>query len=435
MLKTKLADGRFAVVSFSLNVPGYPKSNRLLKTFFRQVSEELMVYLQAHRIRVENEFTMATADEAGDFLFLAVSTTDTQVLKMRCEQFEREHHLGRFLDVDVNDPFGNTLSSGLEKCCFFCREKSAVECRRTHAHTLEQLRDFLFEKTEAYVKEVRRKRLGRQLAALALQAILREISLGNKPGLVGPDDQGSHHDMNYQTFLASTSSIAVWFEELAAMGLRYPSENPADALPELRRIGLQMESAMFAATGGVNTQKGIIFLLGLSLFATGLHYQKASVFQEESIRSILRKICTGLVHQELEVSSGSNSSHGETVFQRFGAPGARGEAEAGLPLVFEWGLPILKAMGPSDPGLLKCLFTMAARNEDTNILYRKGPSVLANFQMHCLQASVDFTEGHCNQVAEYCRQEQISPGGSADLLALAVFFHSLEGLGTITSFD
>ncbi|HAH68699.1 MAG TPA: triphosphoribosyl-dephospho-CoA synthase, partial [Synergistaceae bacterium] len=44
---------------------------------------------------------------------------------------------------------------------------------------------------------------------------------------------------------------------------------PSDALKRLRYIGIEMEKKMFAATSGINTHKGLIFLLSLLLYGAG----------------------------------------------------------------------------------------------------------------------------------------------------------------------
>ena len=65
--------------------------------------------------------------------------------------------------------------------------------------------------------------------------------------------------MDYFTFLASTSVIAGYFEELALSGYTFQGDDLREALPVIREIGLKMEAAMFSATHGVNTQKGSSF--------------------------------------------------------------------------------------------------------------------------------------------------------------------------------
>ena len=88
---------------------------------------------------------------------------------------------------------------------------------------------------------------------------MEEVYTTPKPGLVDREDTGAHTDMNCQTFQKSTEAIA---EDLAAMFVAgYSWEAAPETLfPLLRERGKKDGSKkMFAATGGVNTHKGINF--------------------------------------------------------------------------------------------------------------------------------------------------------------------------------
>ena len=67
-----------------------------------------------------------------------------------------------------------------------------------------------------------------------------------------------HKDMNFDLFITSISSIAPFFTYIAQAGLDH-KESPDLLLPKIRQIGLKAEKNMFLRTGGVNTQKGIVF--------------------------------------------------------------------------------------------------------------------------------------------------------------------------------
>ena len=287
----------------------------------------MKITLIAHRIVIVDKEAIEGCDEAGDFLIVPCSSDFSLMeIKQICEDFEENHPLGRFIDVDLNDPKGNTVSSGKLKLCFFCSEKPAIECRRNNSHSFEQLRSFMFSKMEEYGLKQKEKALAKKLSSLAQKAILSEISLTPKPGLVDKFSNGSHADMNYQTFIDSTSAISPWFGELVREGFAFNDEDLTKALPILRNIGLRMESAMYEATGNINTQKGIIFLMGISLFACGQIYKHNDQFKPEIFRTIISEICKDLVQKEM-LSIQSGESHGEKIFRRYGFNGARGEAE------------------------------------------------------------------------------------------------------------
>jgi holo-ACP synthase/triphosphoribosyl-dephospho-CoA synthase len=415
-------------ISLSLNIPGFPKSNSTLSAFFQSCLCDLKNKLIAHRIDIHKKEAIEICDAAGDFYLVPFSLGhfSAEKIKQICEDFEETHPLGRFVDVDLNDQMGNSISSGKSKLCFFCREKPAIECRRQKSHDFGELRSFMFSEMEKYGRKQREESIIETLSKLAEQAILTEISLTPKPGLVDRISSGSHSDMNYQTFIDSTAAIYPGFGELVREGFAFQDDDLTKPLPRLREIGLKMEASMFEATGNVNTQKGIIFLMGLSLFACGKLFSKNDHFQAAEFRSIIKGICKDLVRNEMVNTAQSGKSHGEKIFRKYGFSGARGEAESGLATVFDFGLPeLIQTKQPDDEMLIKCFLAIAANNNDTNILFRSNPEVLNSFKNLCLIALEDFNPTNYTAVIDVCKQENISPGGSADLLAVTIFVWSV----------
>jgi len=384
--------------------------------------------LKSHLVEVHNNEIIERCDEAGDFFVAPITSGKLGItdLKQVCENFEENHPLGRYIDVDVIDEKGHCISSGKSKLCFYCQVKPAIECRREQAHDMVQLRSLMFSNMGDYCNRQRRVVLSKQLASLALKALLYETSLTPKPGLVDRFSNGSHADMNFLTFADSSAAISFYFEELVQAGFAFQGKEYIQALPIIRNIGLRMEAAMFQATGNINTHKGLIFLMGLTLFSCGKLYSSFNQFDPESFRSIVRDICRDMVRRELLESKPSNTTHGLEVFHSSGFSGARGEAEGGLRTVFEIGLPYLAEVNQlNDTAMINCFLAIASKNMDTNILFRRGLDVLMNFQKLCKAAMEDYTDSNYLKVAEFCKNEKISPGGSADLLALSIFFWSV----------
>lgn len=428
LVKRQIALKDSSCVSLSLNVPGFPKSNATVAAFFALSLDELKYFLKAHLVELYADEANESCDAAGDFFIVPCSWRIKTIveLKQLCEAFEKAHPLGRFVDVDLNDEKGNTVSSGKSKLCFFCHEKPAIECRRENRHDQEMLREFMFSQMALYCNQKRESKIAKQLSSLGLKALLYEISLTPKPGLVDKFSNGSHGDMSYQTFIDSSAAIAPWFNELVQAGFSFQDSDLAKALPIVRNLGLRMEAAMFEATGNVNTQKGIIFLMGLSLFACGKLLSHRDQFDVQGFRNIVSGICKDMVSRELTASHPTKNTHGEDIFQKYGFSGARGEAESGFQTVFEHGLPALTAATKlNDEALFKSFLSTASVNADTNILYRKGPAVLSTFQSLCKTALDDFNELNYWAVGAFCEKENISPGGSADLLAVTIFVASV----------
>lgn len=412
----------------SLNIPGFPKSSSSSAKFFGICLTELKYYFQARLIQINHSRAIEICDEAGDYYLAPLHPSSISILEIKeiAESFEEQHPLGRFIDVDIHDKDGLPISSGKSKACFLCQTRAAIACRREQTHTENELRSFMFARMEDYCHSQRQSHIVKQLAAFALNAILHEIALTPKPGLVDRFSNGSHSDMNFMTFVDSSAAIAVWFMELAEAGFAFEEEDFTKALPLVRNIGLRMEAAMFKATAGINTQKGIIFLLGLALFASGKLFAMQEKFDELRFRTIVRKICNNLVNNELNTTSFSSVTHGEAVFRKNGYAGARGEAESGFKTVFEAGLPqLIHGREDFETCKLKCFLAIAAQNWDTNILYRSDQAVLTHFRELCQKALDHYSNDSLNEVSKFCREKNISPGGSADLLALSLFVRSV----------
>ena len=101
------------------------------------------------------------------------------------------------------------------------------------------------------------------IGRLAIHALLRELTLHPKPGLVSPVDNGAHDDMNVTTFVRSLLALRSYFTAIAAAGAREAT------FQELQRLGIEAERKMLAATGGINTHRGAIFCLGFLAAAAG----------------------------------------------------------------------------------------------------------------------------------------------------------------------
>jgi triphosphoribosyl-dephospho-CoA synthase len=101
------------------------------------------------------------------------------------------------------------------------------------------------------------------IADQAVLALLQELAVWPKPGLVSYADSGSHADMDAAMLQASAEALRPFLAELARAG-----QDGSD-MAGLRAIGLRAEAAMLAVTGGVNTHRGAIFGLGLLCAAAG----------------------------------------------------------------------------------------------------------------------------------------------------------------------
>ncbi len=268
-----------------------------------------------------------------------------------------------------------------------------------------------------------------QIGALATEALRLELETWPKPGLVSLVDSGSHADMNATTLGRSIEALAPFLAELGAAGAS------AASMGELRRIGLAAEGAMLRATGGVNTHRGAIFGLGLLSAAAGARLAGIEP-KDASLGGIVRRrwgsaILDGPIQP---------ASHGAKAGRQYGAGGARLEAASGFPSLYGVGLP---ALGPGLAGQdrnalrVRACFALIAHLEDTNLLHRGGPAGLA-FARREARRFLDEGgirrpdwPGRAVAVHRDFVARRLSPGGSADLLAMALFVRAVEPLAPV----
>ncbi len=258
------------------------------------------------------------------------------------------------------------------------------------------------------------------IEAAIREALLGEVRTSPKPGLVDQIDNGAHADMNIHTFECSTEAIAPYLADMFMEGFApakneteekvleieeledeasesegnvggtdcaadpgaeaAQAENSAAAPLEeteeeqlfrrIRRIGMEAEKAMFAATNGVNTHKGMIFTMGTVLAAAGLYLRRNYTEDDlikmdaDHIRRVRRMLteregenvetggyvydilwlcqdmCRRILNEEFrEMETREPVTHGERLYREYGERGIRGQAEQGFPILREVAFP------------------------------------------------------------------------------------------------
>jgi triphosphoribosyl-dephospho-CoA synthase len=262
----------------------------------------------------------------------------------------------------------------------------------------------------------------RRLARFARQALIAEAELTPKPGLVDRRGAGAHTDLSLDIMRRSAMALEPYFYQMALASAR---TRPGQLIREgLALIGRQAERAMLDATGGSNSHKGAIWTLGLLVAALAMHDNdtvtaSAVATTAKVIASFEDRAIPRLV------------SHGDAVAQRYGVAGARGEALSGFPHIVDVALPALRRMRRSGAteqvARLDALLSIMASLDDTCLLYRGGRTALAAAKAGA--AAVEAAGGTgttlgrelLRQLDRRLLELNASPGGSADLLAAALF--------------
>lgn len=372
------------VISFTMNIAGPVKDSPLVRYAFRSGLRRLETLPCAQLCRE------VIFEPTGPEALLVYETQDARLLKAFCIRLESEGEAGRLFDLDVLDANGEKLSRETGRTCLVCGGPVSV-CSRSRAHGLEAITARTGAILEAFAAET--------LGEMAENALLAEVHFTPKPGLVDEANNGAHRDMDVPLFERSAHALRQCFEEFVRLGLQGAS--PA----ALQQAGVRAEQAMFAATGGVNTHKGAIYSGALLLHAAG----RLLSGEEE------RGLCE-LAAQTAAAIPAPTGTHGAAVRAQCG--GIRTEAVSGYPTA----QAVLRQLRQSGP--LDALLLSMSRLDDSTLWHRggaEGAQLVRSRAADILAAPASEREARTRRLDAELIERNLSPGGSADLLAMAFF--------------
>ncbi|KAB1991461.1 triphosphoribosyl-dephospho-CoA synthase CitG [Haemophilus parainfluenzae] len=419
----------------TLTAVGGVKKNALLDYVFTKTLENLTALFMQLNITPTKEIVrpLATGHEA--FFVLPI---DGRALKAATIELEESIPLARLWDLDVFDAKNNLLSRSdfalPPRVCLVCGNEAKI-CARTRKHAVDEI-------VAEMQSRAQRHYIAEYIGGQAYSALVQEARLSPKPGLVDTINNGSHKDMNLHTFEQSAVSLRPFFTQFVLKGMTTAHLPEKQILAEIRPIGLSAEKAMFEATNGINTHKGAIFSFGLVCTAMGRLLAQQNVIQSSvkfdinSICSLVAQFAQGLTDELKHYPEYFPVTAGVRLFRKYGLTGARGEAESGFNLIRTL-LPQFDEFHQLDEEhrLLILLLHLMATNPDTNVVHRGGLDGL-NFIQHTAR---DLLADHkivldknilIQALMKFdiaCIELNLSSGGSADLLALAIFFLSFRG--------
>ena len=406
------------LVSFTMNIAGPEKTNALIEKAFRLAVRRLKDALAASGIRlVHGEMHMKPSGPEGFFCV----DGGVEAVKRLCVALEERDKLGRLLDLDVLDRGGGKLSrEQLElpaRGCVICG-KTGSYCAASRAHSAETL----FEEAMGRIAAALDAEADEAIAALAARALLTELAVTPKPGLVDRNNNGAHRDMDCHTFMASAAALQPYFSACARLGRELGAGE--ECFQQLRLEGMLAEGKMLRANGGVNTHKGAIFTLGILAAAAGHLVKQGLAPSPENLSAAAIAMTATALEQERAALSAART-YGEALM-RGRLSGARAEAAAGFPTVMGHGLPALDgALGQGltrDEAGARALLVIMLKAEDTVLLRRAGEQGAREALARVKAALVGGARPRdLLELDQYFISEGLSPGGSADLLA-AVFF-------------
>ena len=413
------------VLSFTMNIPGPVKDSSLIRRGFDAGLRRLDKALEQAGLPLLSR--EERREPTGCELLCAVEA-EAAALKAVCLEIEERSPLGRLFDLDVIGPDGQKLARQEERCCLVCGKRGRG-CASRRVHSLSEL--------DAAVTGLLRQGLlaedAEALDRLATKALLDEVDTTPKPGLVDRNNNGSHRDMDPGTFRRSAEALRGYWKGCFLTGAETADASPEAAFAGLKDLGLQAENAMFRATGGVNTHKGVLFTLGTLCGAIGrLWTAEAPCRAFGRICSTAAQLCSSSVEADFTALDRGRAplTAGERLYLSSGLKGIRGELAAGLPSLLETALPRLeeglaRGLSRNDAGVA-ALLHLIALGQDSNMI-KRGGAKLASAVSEDLRAALErepFPPLSCAEELDrdFIRQN-LSPGGCADLLAAAYFLH------------
>ena len=425
---------RKPLLCFTMNIPGPLKSSPLITRGFHLGLEKIRQQLMRANIPIlaEEILQKPTGNEA--FLIL---DADVYSIKQMAVDIEDSSSIGRLFDMDVIDAENGKLSRaalGLpQRTCLICGAPGRY-CARNRTHSIYELQNAC----ASILRDALATHDAQIIAEKCILALLYELNTTPKPGLVDRRNCGSHRDMDCFTFARSTVSLFPYFERCAKIGMQTAHLPPTQTFQALRQQGRMAEGEMFAATGGVNTHKGAIFSMGILAGAFGrlpTNHWKAP----ELVLAEAAAMTAGLTAADFgRQLTGQAASTGEQLYNQFGITGARGQAEAGFPAVLK-GLYVLEnglQQGYSlDLAGSSALLTILINNTDTNLIHRSSRAA----QLGICKKIKKLLDAHpypdiktLESLDDQFIAENLSPGGSADLLALCYLLHFMKKADTHT---
>ena len=413
------------IICFTMNIPGPVKLDRDVVIGFFVGCRLLRDALPRQQVLFSQEYREHTGCEA----FFVVDMPAKE-LKQLTTELEDSSMVGRLFDMDVLDIDGSKLSREElgypPRKCLLCDE-DAVVCGSRRVHSVAQLR----ERTDFLLYLAARQYMAEYIASRAYLALMQEVSTTPQPGLVATANRGSHPDMDIRHFLASATALRPFFCKAAEEGYLTRDLASWEVFPRLRAIGMDAEKAMFAATGGVNTHKGSIFTLSLLCAAAG---RIGPDWKSEKLLAEVAAFTRDILNDFSGITVENAKTVGQQLYAQHGITGIRGQAQAGYPAIQTTGLPILrKALAAGYPlnhaGAVTLLHLLTV-TEDTNLIHRSNPETLTKTQdrLTDMLKKDPFPDKETIEALDRdFIEKNLSPGGSADLLAATYFLFFLGG--------
>ncbi|MBQ8216080.1 MAG: triphosphoribosyl-dephospho-CoA synthase CitG [Clostridia bacterium] len=417
-----LQDYRCTLVSFTMNIAGPVKTSPLIKRAFdlgvqmleKAIPESSILYKELTEADTGYEAIYATSENAAQ-------------VKELCLSIEEGSSIGRLFDLDVIDQSGTKLDRSSARGCIVCGAPGRA-CAAARLHSVLQLQEKTTEILKGFFLDFDKEQVGR----LASMCLVDEVNTTPKPGLVDQNNSGSHADMDLKSFLKSAAALEPYFKDCFSIGNKTATESRSVTFAQLKAAGILAEEAMYRATGGVNTHKGVIYSLGILCGAIGRLWMPEHPFAPtERLFEEASLLAQDAARADFAHADGKTA--GERLYLKHNLTGIRGQVCDGFPALREIALPVFQnaleeGLDQNEAGVLT-LLNLIAHVEDTNLYHRGGESGAAfakDYARRLLWQNRLPKEEELLAMDEEFIKRSLSPGGCADLLALTYFVSSFS---------
>ena len=257
------------------------------------------------------------------------------------------------------------------------------------------------------------------IAHLACDALRAELDTTPKPGLVDRHDNGAHQDMDMALMSRSIDALAPYMVELALDGYRCGDNYDLPDATATRRTGIEAEKAMLNATGGVNTHRGALFAMGLTTLAASWCMARDGIVSSKQLREIIMQVAS-----QFAPTAGT---HGNNAVNAHHVAGALDLAKGGYAQLFSSWLPAYRGYLEQDPATARhrLLLLIMSQLDDTNVIHRVGYDQAQQVKQEAAALLTSYSTPGMEEMNRDYVGRNISPGGSADMVALTLFIHSI----------
>ncbi len=264
-----------------------------------------------------------------------------------------------------------------------------------------------------------------QLEVTIEETLSIEHQLPRSYGLVTSQTTGSHQDMDIDLLQQSINIIKNYLLASYHLGQNSHDISQAEFANSLKQLGIEAEQDMFITTDGTNTHKGLIYLLSLITSSLG---RIENVVSEPSLNHICQQVSA--LATKIESLGRKTNTFGYQALKKYGIRGIVGQAKQGLPQARLASKLFDKAQAITPELIEQTLLYLMCQTNDTNIL-KRGTLQGLNWVKQQAQ-TIYFTSDQSIQkhqkinLNQAMLQKNLSPGGSADLLAVSYYLAQIK---------